>query len=152
MYSSLSSAEHHIFSRHGLRSWSRSRIRIVSLPTRGTSRRFTASCCHQPHSPAGATFGRIAAHHGDDPLLLAVLQNGRGAGPRLVVKRGFEATVLVTMADLPNGLRSEGDHAGNARRTNALSQLEDTPRLVGRHGPAARHRSTAWSTRFGPSV
>jgi len=31
------------FSRHGLRSWWSSRTRTVSLPTRGTSRRFTAS-------------------------------------------------------------------------------------------------------------
>src|SRR4029078_3226014 len=31
------------FSRHGLRSWSRSRTRTVSLPTRGTNRRLTAS-------------------------------------------------------------------------------------------------------------
>src|SRR6266852_4745291 len=36
---------HHptFFSRHGLRSWLSKRMRMVSLPTRGTSLRFTAS-------------------------------------------------------------------------------------------------------------
>src|SRR5437773_2379072 len=68
---------------------------------------------HQSHGPAGAALWRVTAHHGDDPLLLTVFQNCRSAGPRLVVERGFEATRLVTMADLPNRLRREWDHAGN---------------------------------------
>jgi len=58
----------------------------------------------QSHGPAGAALWRVAAHHGDAPLLLAVFQNRRSAGPRLVEERGFQATGLVTMADLPNGL------------------------------------------------
>jgi hypothetical protein len=80
---------------------------------------------HQSHGPTGTALWRVAAHHGDDPLLLAAFQNSRSAGPLLVVERGFEATGLVTMADLPNGLRREWDHAGNPRCTNALGQLKE---------------------------
>ena len=83
---------------------------------------------HQPHGPAGAALWRVATHHGDDPLLLAVFQNRRSAGPLLVVECGFETTGSVTMADLPNRLRSEWHHAGNPRCTNALGQLQE------RHG------------------
>ena len=70
---------------------------------------------YQSHGPASAALGRVTAHHGDDPLLLAVFQDRRSAGPLLVVKRGFEATRLVTMPDFPNRLWREGDHAGNLR-------------------------------------
>ena len=65
---------------------------------------------YQSHGPAGAALWRVTAHHGDDPLLLAVFQNRRSAGPLLVVERGFEATRLVTMADLPNRLWREWEH------------------------------------------
>ncbi|HSB15077.1 MAG TPA: hypothetical protein VLE22_11505 [Bryobacteraceae bacterium] len=80
---------------------------------------------NQSHGPAGAAFGRVAAHHGDDPLLLAVFQHSRRAGARLVIESGFKTSLLVTMADLPNGLRSEWDHAGNPRRTDTLGQLQE---------------------------
>jgi hypothetical protein len=83
---------------------------------------------HQSHGTAGAAFGRVAAHHGDDPLLLAVFQHRRRAGALLAVERGSEAALLVTMADFSSGLLGEGDHAGNARRTDALGQLQQ------RHG------------------
>jgi hypothetical protein len=83
---------------------------------------------HQSHGPPGSALWRVAARHGDDPLLLAVFQNSRSAWPLLVVKRGFDATRLVTMADLPNRLWREWDHAGNPRCTNAFGQLQE------RHG------------------
>ena len=78
---------------------------------------------HQSHGPTGAALRRAAAHHGDDPLLLAILQNRRRPGPLLVVQRGFGAAGLVTMADFPNRLRSERDHAGDLWCTNPLGQL-----------------------------
>jgi hypothetical protein len=83
---------------------------------------------HQSHGPAGAALRRIAAHHGDDPLLPAVVQHSRGAGALLIVERRLQATLLVAMADLSNGLRREWEHAGDARRTDALGQLQE------RHG------------------
>ena len=109
---------------------------MVSLPTRGTNRRLTASCGHQSHGPAGAAFWRIAAHHGDNPLLLAVFEHVGGAGPLLFVKRRFQTALLVAMADLANGLWGERDHAGNPRCTGAFGQLQqrqgaqDDPNLL----------------------
>ena len=43
LHAGLSRRTTTFFSRHGLRSWCWSKIRMVSLPTRGTSLRFTAS-------------------------------------------------------------------------------------------------------------
>jgi len=80
---------------------------------------------HQSHGPAGAALWRVTAHHGDNPLFLAIFQNSGGAWPLLLVESGFEAAGLVTMADLPNRLGSERDHAGNPRRTNAPGQLPE---------------------------
>jgi hypothetical protein len=40
--------------------------------------------CHQTHGPAGAAFRRIATHHGDNPLLLAVIEHSGGAGALLL--------------------------------------------------------------------
>jgi len=124
----LSSATHHIFFPP--------RLEVVveeQNPDRFPSHAWDQSALHrflghQSHSPAGATLWWVTAHHGNDPLLLAVYQNRRSTGPLLVVQRGFEATRLVTMADLPNRLRREWDHAGNPRCTNALGQLQE------RHG------------------
>jgi hypothetical protein len=125
MYSSLSSATHHIFFPP--------RLEVVveeQNPNRFPSHAWNQSPLHrllrhQSHGPAGAAFGRVAAHHGDDPLLLAVVQHSRRAGALPVIERGFEASILVTMAEFPNGLRSEWDHAGNPRRTDALGQLQE---------------------------
>jgi len=61
---------------------------------------------HQTYGPTGATFGRVAAHHGDDPLFLTVVEHGRRAGPLLLVKRRFQATFLVAMADSVSPFRS----------------------------------------------
>jgi hypothetical protein len=112
------------FSRHGLRSWSRSRIRTVSLPTSGTSRRLNASWATSRTVHRARPSGGLLQHHGDDPLLLAVFQNRRSAGPLLVVERGFEATRLVTMADLPDRLWRQWDHARNPRCASAPGQLQ----------------------------
>src|ERR1019366_3549328 len=125
MYWSLSSATHHIFFPP--------RLEVVveeQNPDRFPSHAWDQSALHrflgyQSHGPAGAALWRVTAHHGDDPLLLAVFQNRRSAGPLLVVERGFEAPRLVTMADLPNRLWREWDHAGNPRCTNALGQLQE---------------------------
>src|SRR5258708_638327 len=61
---------------------------------------------HQSHGPPGPAFGRVAAHHGNDALPLAVLQQCGRSGSLLLVDGSFEPPLLVAMADLPNGLRS----------------------------------------------
>src|ERR1017187_3059886 len=125
MYASLSSATHHIFFPP--------RLEVVveeQNPDRFPSHAWDQPALHlflghQSHGPAGTALWRVAAHHGDDPLLLAVFQNRRSAGSLLVVESGFEATGLVTMADLPNRLWRERDHVGNPRCTYALGQLQE---------------------------
>ena len=77
---------------------------MVSLPTRGTSSPLDGFLGHQPHGPAGAAFRRVAADHGDDALLLAVVQHRGRSGPLLLIQRGFQTALLVAMADLANGL------------------------------------------------
>ena len=91
---------------------------------------------YQTHRPAGAAFGRIATHHGDNPLLLAVIEHGRSPGALLLEQCGLHTAPLVTAADGANGLRGERDDPGNPRCTGASSQLQqrqgtqDNPNLL----------------------
>ena len=59
---------------------------MVSLPTLWDQSPLDGFLGHQPHGPASAAFGRIATDHGDDALLLAVLQHFRRSGPLLLVE------------------------------------------------------------------
>src|SRR2546423_15029942 len=105
MYSSLSSATHHIFfpprfevvveeqDADGLPSHTRNQASLDGFLR------------HQAHRPAGTAFRRIAAHHGDNPLLLAVIEHSGGAGALLLEQRGFQTAPLVTAAHRANGLR-----------------------------------------------
>jgi hypothetical protein len=79
---------------------------------------------YQTDRPAGAAFGRVAAHHSDNPLLLTVIQHRGSAGALLLEQRGFQTAPLVTAADGANGLRGERDDSGNPRRTGASRQLQ----------------------------
>ena len=109
---------------------------MVSLPTRGTSRRFTASSATNRTLHRGATFGRVAADHGDDALPLAVLQQRGRTGPLLLIEGPFESPLLVAMADLPNGLWRQRNNRGHPWRANAFRQLQkrdgsqDDPHLL----------------------
>ena len=135
MYSSLSSATHHIFFPP--------RLEVVveeqdadCFPSHPRNQSpFDGFLRHQTHRPAGAAFGRIAAHHGDNPLLLAVIEHRGGAGALLLEQRGFQTALLVTMADRANGLRGERDDPGNPRCAGASGQLQQAyPRLL-KDGP-----------------
>jgi hypothetical protein len=114
-----------------LKSWWSSRIRIVSLPTCGTSFRFTASSLrhqfsfhrffgHQANRPTGAACWRIATDHRDDPLFLVSVQHLGCAGPLFLVKRAIEAGLLIAMAESANCLWGERDHLGDLRSTGSL--------------------------------
>src|SRR5215831_12159538 len=91
---------------------------------------------YQTYGPTGAAFRRVATHHGDNPLPLAGIQHRCGAGPLLFVERRLPAALLVTMAEFPNGLRSQRNHIGNTRCADALGQLQqrqgakDDPNLL----------------------
>src|ERR1039458_9281809 len=104
MYASLSSARHHIFFPP--------RLEVVveeqnpnGFPSHaGNQSSFHRFLGHQSHGQAGAALGRRTAPTGDDPLLLAVVQNAGGARALLVIQYRFETARLVPMADFANGL------------------------------------------------
>src|SRR5271157_668912 len=124
MSASSSSATHHIFFPP--------RLEVVveeqhpnGFPSRtGNQSPFLGFLRHQPHGPASAALRRRSAHHGDDPLLLTVVQDLCRAGTRLVVECGIEASLLVATREVPNGLGGERNECGDARRANPLGQLQ----------------------------
>jgi hypothetical protein len=60
---------------------------MVSLPTRGTSWRLTASWDNQPHGPSCPAFGRVASYHGDNALLLTGIEHSRRARALFLTQR-----------------------------------------------------------------
>lgn len=57
-----------------------------SPPTVGTSLRFTASSATNRTVQRARPLGRVAAHHGDDPLFLARVQHLCRTGPLLLIE------------------------------------------------------------------
>ena len=102
-------------------------MRMVSLPTRGTNLRFTASSATS-RTVQRAPLRWVAADHGNQPPFLAVVQHLRRAGPLPLVERPFQAAFLIPMADVADGLGSERDDLGDLRRTGASGQLPQRQR------------------------
>src|SRR3954452_8415416 len=125
MYSLLSSATHHIFFPP----------RLQAVVEEQNPDGFSSHPWHQfpldrflryqSHRPSGATCRRMAANHGDDALLLAVLQQGSRSGPILFIECPFQPPFLVAVADLPNRLGSQRDNVGNAWGANTLGELQE---------------------------
>src|ERR1035437_1313479 len=96
MYSSFSSATHHIFFPP--------RLQIVVLKKKAnrfpTHRRRQLSLHRfggdQTHTPSCLAFGRRRAHHGNDPLILACVQRPWLAWARLFMQRRFQSFFLAT--------------------------------------------------------
>src|ERR1017187_1448294 len=90
MYSSSSSATHHIFFPP--------RLQVVveqenpnGFPSHlGDQFSFDDLLGHQPHRPSSAPSGWSAANHGNDPLLLAFVQQLGRSWPLLVVQRAIQ--------------------------------------------------------------
>src|SRR5689334_9208247 len=95
MYSSLSSATHHIFFPP--------RLEVVvevqnpnGFPSHpGDQPPLDGLLRHQAYGPAGAAFRRIAAYHSDDPLLLGIVEHGGGARALLFEQRRLQTALLV---------------------------------------------------------
>ena len=75
---------------------------------------------YQPHRPTSATLGRLATHHGDDALLLTVVEQWRCSRPWFVIERRVQAAAFVAMADLADGLGRQGNTQRDARRAHAF--------------------------------
>ena len=78
---------------------------------------------YQTHRPTSAALGRLATHHGDDALFLAVVEQGLSSRTWFVIERRFQAPFFVAMADLADCLNCQGNALGYAWRAHASSQL-----------------------------
>ena len=83
---------------------------MASLPTRGTSRRLTAS------SATRRTVQR--------PLLLAIVEQRGRAGAWLIEKGPLQSALLKAVAYLPDCLRGQRDKASDLRGADALRHLQ----------------------------
>lgn len=79
---------------------------------------------HQAHGPARLAFGRIAAYHRDDTLLLVGVQHLDRAGTLFLIQSTLQSSLLVAMAQASNGLRRERNHLGDLRSTGLPAQLQ----------------------------
>src|SRR3954451_16390669 len=124
MYSSSSSATHHIFFPPRLEVVGKKQDAYGFSAHAGNHPPLHGFLGHQTHGPAGAAFGRIATHHGDNPLLLAVVENGGRAGALLLKQRRFQTPPLISMPDRANSLSRQWDDLRNPRRTGPFGQLQ----------------------------
>ena len=99
---------------------------MVSRPTRGTSRRLTASSATsrtvQRAWPSGGSLHTIAMMR----CFWLVSNTSASAGALFLIQRTIQSSPLVAMAEASNRLRSERDHPGNLRGTGMLSQLQQS--------------------------
>ena len=79
---------------------------------------------YQTHGPAGATFWRTAAYHGNQTLFLAIVEHLGGSGALLLIQRPIPTALLITAADVTDGLCRQRNYPGNARRGDTLGQLQ----------------------------
>ena len=85
---------------------------------------FDSFLYHQTDGPAGAAFGRIAAHHSDDPLFLRIVEYGCCAGALLFEQRRFQTALLVTTRNRTDALRSERNDLRDPGCAGAFGQLQ----------------------------
>jgi hypothetical protein len=78
---------------------------------------------YQAHRPTGAAWRWTAAHHCNQTLFLAIVENFGGPRPLPFVQRPLQPTFLVTPSDITYGLSSQWDHVGDSRWADALRQL-----------------------------
>jgi hypothetical protein len=78
----------------------------------------------QPHRPTRIAVRRGGAYHGNDALLAGLVQQFHGAGALLVVQGALQSPLLITMADLTDGLGGDGKRSGNPWSRHTLCQLQ----------------------------
>src|SRR5580692_12381210 len=111
MYSSLSSATHHIFFPPRLEVVDEEQNTDGFAAHARYQSPFNGFFSHQPHRPTRKAFRWIAANHGDDPLLLAIFQKRLGTRTLFLVKSPLQSTFPVAMAYFPDRLRCQRHHA-----------------------------------------
>jgi hypothetical protein len=79
----------------------------------------------QAHRPTGESGGRVATNHGNDALLLLVVQDGSGAWALLFVKSAFQPVLLVTANQIADGLRAETGRLGDLWGAGAIGEVKE---------------------------
>jgi len=77
----------------------------------------------QADGPTGTSFRRFAADHGDDTLLLGVVEDLLCPRSLLRVDGGAQAVVHVAMGDLADRLGRKGKRLGDLRRAETRGKL-----------------------------
>ena len=62
---------------------------------------------HKAYRPTGAAFRRATAYHCNQTLFLAIVEPLGGAGPLLFIQRPIQTALLITAADVADGLRRQ---------------------------------------------
>ena len=79
----------------------------------------------QTHRPTGESGGRVATNHGDDALLLLVVQDGCGAWALLFIKSSFQSVLLVAANQIADGLCAETRRLGDLRGAGTLGEVKE---------------------------
>jgi hypothetical protein len=125
MYFRSSSATHHIFFPP--------RLQVVAFEQHpdcfsaraGNQLALDGLLGYQAHGPTRPPFRRFAADHGHDALSLGIVQQRFSAGPLPVVESTVQATAVVTVSDLADGFRGEGQRFRHSRRGGSPGQMAE---------------------------
>src|SRR5215469_4776031 len=107
MYSSLSSATHHIFFPPRLEVVVQKQDANRLSADAGDEFPLDRLLDDQTHGPAGPALGRVGAHHGNDPLLLAPVEHRCRTRAVSFIEGRIQSVFLIAVADVANGLGSE---------------------------------------------
>jgi len=77
----------------------------------------------QPHGPTRSTLWRLTTNHGDDALLLGIVENLFRARTLFVVQGGIQAVAVVAVSDFANCLRSQREGFPDMRGGKPLTKL-----------------------------
>ena len=77
---------------------------------------------HQAYRPASPAFRRLTAHHGNNALLLGIVENLAGSRSLPFVQSALQAASVVAVGDLSDRLRSERNGLRNLRCRRACRQ------------------------------
>src|SRR5271170_4579226 len=127
MYSSFSSAMHHIFfpPRFQFVALKRDADRLPAyLRRQFPLDRFLGD---EPHRPPRLALGRRTAYHGDDPLALSRVQSSMFAWSLLFIQCRFQSFLFVTPGDGPHRLGRHADIGRNPRRLLSFVKLAQNP-------------------------
>jgi hypothetical protein len=79
---------------------------------------------HEAYRPTGAAFRRATAYHCNQTLFLAIVEYLGGSRSLFLIQRSIQTALLITAADVADGLCRQRNYAGNARRGDAFGQLQ----------------------------